>query len=83
MTDTRVAHTKKSNLQQCKNYRTISLICHPRRQASDQDAVRRNRFSILGFCVRGTSNVNKTFIVSLLILKRRSAEYGIKPFGLL
>ena len=96
---------KKGNLQQCKNYHTISLICHPSKvllkvllnrlkpqaesiiseeqAGSDQVAVRQNRSLILGYCTRRASNINKTSITSLLILKRRLTEYGIKPFGLL
>ena len=35
------------------------------------------------YCVRDNSNIIKTSITSLLILKRRLTEYGIKPFGIL
>ena len=88
---------KKSNLQQCKNCLTISLIFHPskillkvllnrlkpqahrssqkNRQVSDQVAVLQNRSSVLGYCAGGTSNISKTSITSLLILKSPLVYY--------
>ena len=50
---------------------------------SQYDRTDRNRSSVLGYWARGTSNINKTYITSLLILTRRLTRYGIKPFGLL
>lgn len=41
-------------------------------QALEQDVVQQNRFSASGYCVRGTSNINKT-----------AFRYGTKTFGLL
>ena len=83
---------KKSNLQLCQNYRTTSLIGHPRKvmlkillnrlkQASEQDAAQQSRSSTLGYFARSTFNTNKISTTSSLTSRWHSTGYGMQHYG--